>query len=180
MDPRSGESKSGASEREPQPHVNAHGDGSAAPFRVREWVRWSDVDAAGIVCYGMYLRFFEIAESDLFRDVHLPVRTLTDEHGLWLVRRRITCDFVSPAKVDDELEVSVYVHEIGRTSLELRFVVVRTADRVITAEASYVLVAVDRDRLQPVPLPEAVRSALAPYLSERAPVLAALGLPPAD
>lgn len=180
MDPRSGESRSGGSDREPESRSNPSSGGGAAPFRVREWVRWSDVDAAGIVCYGMYLRFFEIAESDLFRTVELPVRTLTDEHGLWLVRRRITCDFVSPALVDDELEVSVYVQAIGRTSLELRFVVVRPADQVITAEASYVLVAVDRDRLQPVPLPDAVRSALAPYQSDRHSVLSALGLPSHD
>ncbi|HEX2166505.1 MAG TPA: hypothetical protein VHG09_04640, partial [Longimicrobiales bacterium] len=71
---------------------SSRGTSATAPFIVRERVRWSDVDAAGIVCYGMYLRFFELAESELFRTVGLPVRTLSGEYGLWLVRHRIECD----------------------------------------------------------------------------------------
>ena len=31
------------------------------PFLVHEYVRWSDVDYAGIIFYGAYVRFFEIA-----------------------------------------------------------------------------------------------------------------------
>ena len=70
----------------------------SAPFVVRERVRWSDVDAAGIVCHGMYLRFFELAESELLRTVGLPARVLSGTHGLWRVRRRIECDFLQPAR----------------------------------------------------------------------------------
>ncbi len=40
---------------------------AARPYTIEEYVRWSDVDFAGIICYGAYLRFFEIAETELFR-----------------------------------------------------------------------------------------------------------------
>lgn len=33
------------------------------PFSVDEYVRWSHVDYAGIIFYGAYVRFFEIAET---------------------------------------------------------------------------------------------------------------------
>ena len=40
---------------------------SHKPFTIDEYVRWSDVDQAGIIFYGAYVRFFEIAETELFR-----------------------------------------------------------------------------------------------------------------
>ena len=36
---------------------------SPAPFIIEEYVRWSDVDFAGIIFYGASVRFFEIAET---------------------------------------------------------------------------------------------------------------------
>ena len=36
----------------------------AKPFVIDEYVRWSDVDFAGIIFYGAYVRFFEIAETE--------------------------------------------------------------------------------------------------------------------
>lgn len=147
------------------PHPSSSSTRAAsAPFVVRERVRWSDVDAAGIVCYGMYLRFFELAESELFRMAGLPARTLSGTHGLWLVRRRIECDFFQTASLDDELEIAVHVAAIGRTSMELAFQVVRVGTTVPTASGRYVLVAVGRESLQPVPVPDAIRTALDPYL----------------
>ena len=41
-------------------------------FTIEERVRWGDVDAARIIFYGAYIRFFEIAETELFRAVGLP------------------------------------------------------------------------------------------------------------
>ena len=35
---------------------------SRKPFIISEYVRWGDIDLAGIICYGAYLRFYELAE----------------------------------------------------------------------------------------------------------------------
>ena len=134
--------------------------GTPGEYVVRERVRWSDVDAAGIVCFGMYLRFFELAESELFRTSGLPVRTLSETHRLWLVRRHIECDFLQPVFLDEELEIAVKVAGIGRTSIELAFRTTRFGEAAVTATGRYVLVAVDRDSLKPISIPDAVRAAL--------------------
>jgi YbgC/YbaW family acyl-CoA thioester hydrolase len=126
-------------------------------FTVRDRVRWSDVDAAGIVCYGSFPRFFELAESEMFRAAGLPHAVL-DAEGVWLVRRRVECDFLRPARLDDELEVCVWVEALGRTSVSLRFEV--RADDEVMAHSRYTPVAVDRETLSPVLLPAAVRAAL--------------------
>lgn len=140
---------------------------TAAPFRVTERARWSDVDAAGIVCYGAYLRFFELAETELFRAAGIPTPLLTERHGLWLVRRRVECDFYQPVRLDEEIEIRASVPAIGRTSLELGFVARRVTEGDVAAESRYVLVAVDRDHFRPVPIPDAVREALAPFVVRR-------------
>jgi YbgC/YbaW family acyl-CoA thioester hydrolase len=134
-----------------------------ASFRVTERARWSDVDAAGFVCYGAYLRFFELAETELFRAAGIPTPLLTDRHGLWLVRRRVECDFHQPVRLDEELEIHAFVPAIGRTSLEFGFVARRVADGDVAARSRYVLVAVDRERFRPVPIPDEVRAALSRF-----------------
>jgi YbgC/YbaW family acyl-CoA thioester hydrolase len=53
-------------------------------FAIEERVRWGDVDAASIIFYGAYIRFFEIAETELFRAVGLPYGVLFDEVDIWL------------------------------------------------------------------------------------------------
>lgn len=138
--------------------------GAAAPFRVREYVRWSDVDAARIVCYGAYVRFFEIAETELFRAAGMPYGTVFDRLDLWLPRRALCFEFLAPAFLDDRLEVAIRVGRVGRSSLRLDFEVVRDdAERVRTASGDVVLVAIDRKRLKPRPLPAELIEALAPF-----------------
>ncbi len=137
-------------------------------FTIEERVRWGDVDAAGIIFYGSYIRFFEIAETELFRAVGLPYGVVFDELNIWLPRVHLECDFHRAAQLDDLLEVSVWVGKIGTTSLRLNFEV-RRKDRdgkieeQLIATAHFVLVSARRDNLQPVPVPEELRRALEPY-----------------
>src|SRR3989442_1060926 len=56
---------------------------AAHPHIIEEYVRWSDVDFAGIICYGAYLRFFEIAETELFRTAGLAYRDVFDRYDVW-------------------------------------------------------------------------------------------------
>jgi YbgC/YbaW family acyl-CoA thioester hydrolase len=136
--------------------------------------RWSDVDAAGIVCYGAYLRFFELAETELFRTSGQTVAQLQQHFALWLVRRRVECDFYRSTLLDEEVEIFAHVPRIGRTSLELAFVVRRLGDREPAVEARYLLVAVDHESLRPVPVPEPVRTALEPWIMDHETARAAI------
>jgi acyl-CoA thioester hydrolase len=138
-------------------------------FTIEERVRWGDVDAARIIFYGSYIRFFEIAETELFRAVGMPYGKVFDELDIWLPRVHLECDFKRAAQLDDLLEVSVYVAKIGRTSIRLNFEVRRKGDNGVIeagliATAHFVLVATLRDNLQPVPVPEELRNALQAYI----------------
>ena len=132
-------------------------------FRIEERVRWGDVDAAGIIFYGAYIRFFEFAETELFRAVGLPYGEMYDRLDVWLPRAHLECDFRQAARLDDLLEVGVYVGRIGTKSLRLDFEVRRKGDPSIVADAHFVLVAVRRHTFESVSVPDELRRRLAPY-----------------
>ncbi len=127
-------------------------------------MRWGDVDAARIIFYGAYIRFFEFAETELFRAVNLPYSVMFDELDVWLPRVHIECDFRRAAQLDDLLEVSVYVGRFGNKSMRLDFEVRRKGESALVATAYFVLAAVRRDTFETVPIPEALRTRLAEYV----------------
>lgn len=136
----------------------------AKKYTIEERVRWGDVDAAGIIFYGAYIRFFEFAETELFRAVGLPYSVMFEELDVWLPRVHLECDFHHAAKLDDLLEVSVYVGRFGNKSMRMDFEVRRKkGDEQIIAHAHFVLTSVRRDTFETVPIPDELRSRLAPY-----------------
>src|ERR1700712_3777046 len=139
-------------------------------FRIGEYVRWSDVDLTGIICYGAYVRFFEIAETGLFRAVGYPFSELFETFDFWLPRAQLHFDFRKPALLDDHLDVEMWVSKVGTSSLRLQFEAHRVnrekGERELAAEGHAVLVAVARQDLRPIPLPPDLVAALAPYRAD--------------
>jgi acyl-CoA thioester hydrolase len=133
-------------------------------FTIEEHVRWSDIDRAGIIYYGQFLRFFEIAETELFRSVGLPYSVVFDRLDIWLPRVQIHFDFHKPLVLDDLIEVSAYVGRFGTKSLTLRFEVTRKGEEGLVADGHVVLAAVSRKSFKAVPVPREVIEKLTPYL----------------
>jgi YbgC/YbaW family acyl-CoA thioester hydrolase len=137
-------------------------------FAVSEYVRWEDIDAAGIINYQAYLRFFGLAETELLRTCGLSYRILSEELGLWLPRVHVECDFRVPVTLDELLVVEAYFSKIGGTSIHLAFEATRKEHpETVVATGKYVLVTVRRSDFRTVPVPDAVRVALAPYTETR-------------
>ena len=132
-------------------------------FTIEERVRWGDVDAARIIFYGAYIRFFEIAETELFRAAGMDYGVMFDKADVWLPRVHLECDFHNAARLDDLLEVSVCVGRIGRSSMRLNFEVRRKGEESLIATAHFVLAAVKRDTFETVPVPQELRDRLEPY-----------------
>ena len=137
-------------------------------FTIEERVRWGDVDAARIIFYGAYIHFFEFAETELFREVGLHYGTMFDELKIWLPRVHLECDFRRAARLDDLLEVSVYVGRFGTKSMRLNFEVRRKHEEECIATAHFVLAAVNQDTFETIPIPAELRERLAPYTANEA------------
>jgi len=133
-----------------------------ARYSISEYVRWEDIDAAGIINYQAYLRFFGLAEVELFRHCNLSYKVLFDELGIWLPRVHVECDFHQPVRLDDLLAVDAWFGHIGKSSIHLNFAA-RQGD-VVVATGKYILVAVQQGTFKPVPVPEALRERVAAYM----------------
>ena len=136
---------------------------TARPFTIDEYVRWSDVDFAGIIFYGAYVRFFEMAETEMFRAANAPYGELFDRLDIWLPRVHLECDFKYPARLDDRLRVSTYVTRYGNSSMTLNFDVLHLGAGRLAATGHEVLVATDRTTMKSCKLPEELRAILEPF-----------------
>ena len=135
-------------------------------FTIEEHVRWSDTDRAGIIYYGQFLRFFEIAETELFREVGLPYSEVFDRLDIWLPRVQIHFDFKKTLVLDDLIEVSAYVSRFGNKSLTLRFEVTKKSQPDLVAEGHVVLACVSRSTFKSIAVPAELIDRLRPYLAD--------------
>jgi len=134
-------------------------------YAIEEYVRWEDIDAAGIINYQAYLRFFALAEVELFRSCGLSYRHLFEELGIWLPRVHVECDFFLPVTLDELLVVHAFFGKIGSTSIHLNFEVTRKKEPgKIVATGNYVLVTVRQGEFKPVAVPDELRQKLGLYV----------------
>lgn len=134
-------------------------DDTPAPFLQHEWVRWRDVDPAGIMRYDAYLRFLELGEEELVRAARLP---LWDGAGadIWLPRKVVHLEYHAPCRLGDRLALASYIGRLGTSALTLHLDVLTSDGGTLLAEAHMVVVAASRDgHLRKAPLPDAIRSA---------------------
>jgi acyl-CoA thioester hydrolase len=89
----------------------------AAAFRWTLRVYWEDTDAAGIVFYANYLKFFERARSEWLRSLAFEQEALRVSAGIGFVVIDTSVHYREPARLDDVLEVTVQPVHVGLASL---------------------------------------------------------------
>ena len=112
------------------------------PFKLsaRTRVGFSDTDAQGIVYYGRYNPYFDLARVEYLRSLGLLGRR---EEGGDFVMRANDVEYFAPAVFDDEIEVFVRVSRLGRTSVTFTFAAHRLPDDALMVTAHQTLVYVD-------------------------------------
>ncbi|GAC1360230.1 MAG: tol-pal system-associated acyl-CoA thioesterase [Vulcanimicrobiaceae bacterium] len=129
-------------------------------FEVRDRVRWSDVDIAGIIYFGAYVRFIELAENELFRSLGYAYSKMFEELDIWLPRVHLDFDFFKPALMDDELLLRTHIAKLGSSSITMRMIVHNAQSDEVDATATLVVASVNRQSMQSRPMPAQLRSAL--------------------
>lgn len=129
--------------------------GDVRVFEVRDRVRWSDVDIAGIIYFGAYVRFIELAETELMRDLGFAYSQVFDRFNIWLPRVHLDFDFFKPAFMDDELVMKTHIERVGTSSITLKTEVYNVRAQETDALATLIVVCVDRQTMKSRPLPPA-------------------------
>ena len=122
-------------------------------FSARTRVGFSDTDAQGIVYYGRYNPYFDLARVEYLRSLGL----LRYEGAGEFVMRANDVEYFAPAMFDDELEIHVRIGRLGRTSITYEFAAHRVPDGTLMVTAHQTLVYVDLAERVALPIPEDFR-----------------------
>jgi acyl-CoA thioester hydrolase len=122
-------------------------------FSARTRVGFSDTDAQGIVYYGRYNPYFDLARVEYLRQLGLLHRP----GGGDFVMRANDVEYYAPARFDDELEVFARVARIGRTSVTFEFAAYKADDDLLMVTAHQTLVYVDLTERKAIPVPAAYK-----------------------
>jgi acyl-CoA thioester hydrolase len=139
-----------------------HATDRKPPFRYAAYTRvgFSETDAQGVVYYGRYMPYFDLARTEYHR--HLGHVLLGDAD---FAMRASTVEYHAPARFDDLLEVFVRTERIGTTSITYAHAVYRIDDEgdLLMVTAKQTLVLIDLAGRRPVPVPEPFRARIAEF-----------------
>ena len=81
-------------------------------------VYYEDTDAGGVVFYANYLKFFERARTEWLRAAGIGQQLMTETYGVVFVVKNTSVDYHAPARLDNELNLTVVVERVGRASVQ--------------------------------------------------------------
>jgi acyl-CoA thioester hydrolase len=137
--------------------VDEQGRCHVLPIRVY----FEDTDFSGLVYHGSYVRWCERGRSDFLRLIGNDHRALlagaAGREPAAFVVRRMTLEFLRPARIDEILEVRTRVQETTAATLTLDQRICHAGREIFTAEVMVVLVSQSG---KPLRLSSALREAL--------------------
>ncbi|MDR2260677.1 MAG: tol-pal system-associated acyl-CoA thioesterase [Azoarcus sp.] len=119
-------------------------------------IYYEDTDAAGVVYYANYFRFFERCRTEWMRS--LGHDRLSDQEGLVFVVRAASAEYLQPGRLDDEIVITLEIGRLGRSSLTFCQRALRDGETL--ANGSVEAVCVDVSTMKSTPIPGWLRQAL--------------------
>ena len=104
----------------------------SAPFCHRRRVEFRDTDAAGIVHFSVFFNYMEEAEHAFLRNLGLDVFLLDNETAISFPRVAAKCDYCSPIRFGELVDVETNIERIGKSSVTYKFLFRR--DETVIAE----------------------------------------------
>ncbi len=132
-------------------------------FTTTKMVQFSNCDPFGIVFYPQYFYILSEAKEDFLIHIGHPQHHYINELRTGWPMVRLETDFKRPSKYGDTIDVEIEVFKLGESSLGLEYTI-RGDDGEERLVTRSVIVLTDLDSGRPVPIPDALRAALTPYL----------------
>ena len=128
------------------------------PLTINLRVRYAETDKMGVVYHANYFVWFEIGRSELLRTIGSSYREL-ETTGIGLPVIEAHCEYKSPARYDDEVQVKTWGKLLSPARVEFAYEVVRPADNTVNAVGRTVHAAIDNSG-RPCRLPDYIRELL--------------------
>ena len=141
-------------------------DHAPLPFRFQLRVYWEDTDAGGVVFYANYLKFFERARTEWLRSLGHQQERMRTETGVVFIVTDTTLRYLSPARLDDLLAITVQVQHAGRAQLTIAQQAWRQSSHgeTLLTEGTIRIGCVDAGTFKPQRIPNSIAETLLPSL----------------
>jgi len=121
-------------------------------------VYYEDTDAGGVVYYANYLKFFERARTEMLRAMGYEQDELIANEGIIFVVRSVQADYLSPARFNEQLQVSAKVSLAKKASLTFEQVITR--DDEVLCKGGVRIACLDAQTMRPKAIPETLFRAI--------------------
>ena len=118
-------------------------------------VYYQDTDAGGVGYHSTYLNFMERARYEWLRELGFNANALIEIHQVLFMVRSLEIEYFKPAVLDDLLQVTVAVTDMGRSRITLSQEILRNQIKLVNATIH--VVCVGTERLKPVSIPVPLR-----------------------
>lgn len=125
-------------------------------------VYWEDTDAGGVVYHSRYLNFMERARSDWLLALGFPQVDLRERQGCLFVVTSVAIRFLAPARLEDELAVSVGVEALRAASMVM-MQQIRRHDGELLAEGQVSIACLAAPTFRPMRIPQGLRAAIVEF-----------------
>lgn len=129
-------------------------------------VRYAETDQMGVVYYGNYATYFEVARVEMLRALGLSYAAM-EEDGVMLPVLELKTKFIRPAKYDEELTIRTTMRELPQTRIRFEYEVFNPQGQLLNV-AETTLVFIDKAKNKPCLAPEALLAALRPHFEAAA------------
>ena len=124
-------------------------------FDFPQRVYFEDTDAGGVVYHAQYVKFLERARTEWLRYLGFTNSELERKYKMLFIVSEIAVEFVKPARLDDAVNISVAIENLGRVRVTFHQEIRRGEDTLVKARVSVACVA--GETFKPIEIPTDVR-----------------------
>ena len=124
-------------------------------YHTKRRIEFSDTDMAGIVHFSRFFVFMETAEHEFLRSLGTSVITEWDGDIISWPRLAASCEYLNPAKFEDELNIHLTVRRKGTKSLTYQFVFTKGDVEIARGKLSAACcICNPGERVRAIPIPD--------------------------
>jgi len=133
-------------------------------FRKIYRVSLSDTDYLQVMHYTNYFRFCERCQQELLASVGYSYSVLIHKFGCFIPTVETGGKILSPVRIDNEIEVIVWVEDVGRKHVRFRNLIWNRTSGMLAADIYTVAVCTDASITESIELPEGFAKAIEPFI----------------
>ncbi len=124
-------------------------------YRTRRKIEFADTDMAGIVHFTRFFVFMETAEHEFLRSLGTSVATEWNGNKIGWPRLSVSCQYLSPLRFEDEVDIHLWISSKGTKSLTYQFHFTHQGEDIARGEVTTVCCITNPgEKLRAIPIPE--------------------------